>query len=521
MAGALSCLLGERASPGVVRAGAERARIEATFGIEGCERVRERLDELGLAGTGDLLVLRREVARRGRNRAWVNDSAATVGLLRALGGHLVDLHGQHEHQSLLKPVEQRRLLDSFARTTAQVEAVSALHAELGALEREKAELDGRIRELASQAYFIRFQLGEIEGASLLEGEDDALEAEATRLEYADDLARTAGSAHHELYAGDDAVAARLRSVQTALREIARLDDSLTEVMELLEQSYQAASEGGRWLGDYANSLEHDPRRLEQVRARLDRIFRLKRKYGPRLGDVIETGRRLGSRLEEIETSSFDMAALERRIADGRSRLASASAALSEARREAAGSLAKRVQALFPELGLEAGSFSVALHPLAEIGTGGAERVEFLVSPNPGFSPAPLGRIASGGELSRVMLALKSILGAADRVPTLVFDEIDAGVGGEIAHAVGARLRKTSRAHQVLAITHLAQIASRAGHHLRVEKSISAGLASTRAVALEGEGRVREVARMLGGDPDSAASRDHARELLGGEAAGTA
>ncbi|MCY4646013.1 MAG: DNA repair protein RecN [Gammaproteobacteria bacterium] len=515
VAKALSCLLGERASPGVVRVGARRARIEAAFDVEECEPVREKLDALGLAAGGNVLVLRREVARQGRNRAWVNDSSATVGLLRELGRHLVDLHGQHEHQSLLRPAEQARLLDSLARATGRASAVAALCVELKALAREREQLEGSIRDLEARADFIRFQLGEIEGAGLQEGEDTALETEATRLEHADELARNAGGAYDELYAGDAAVTVRIRAVQAALADIIRLDGSLGEVSELLEQSYQAASEAGRFLGDYASSLEHDPRRLEEVRARLDRIFRLKRKYGPALEDVVEAGRRLGAQLEEIETGSFDIATLERRIRRTRARLEREAAALSDARCKAARTLEQRVTALFPELGLEGGTFSVALSPLAEVGPGGAERVEFLASLNPGFPPAPLGRIASGGELSRVMLALKSILGAADRVPTLVFDEIDAGVGGEIANAVGARLQETGRAHQVLAITHLAQIASRASHHLLVEKRLSAddGMVRTRAFALEGDTRVHEIARMLGGDPDSAASREHARELL--------
>ena len=515
VASALSCLLGERASPGVVRVGARRARIEAAFDIEDCAPVRDRLEALGLGVGGDVVVLRREVARRGRNRAWVNDSAATVGLLRELGRHLVDLHGQHEHQSLLRPAEQRKLLDSLARATGRAGSVSGLCADLKALERERRQLDARIRDLEAHADFIRFQLGEIESAALREGEDAALETEATRLEHADELARNAGGAYDELYAGDAAVTVRVRAVQAALADIIRLDGSLGDVSELLEQCYQAASEAGRFLGDYANSLEHDPRRLEEVRARLDRIFRLKRKYGPGLEDVIENGRRLAAQLEEIETSSFDKAALDRRIRQARARLEREVAALSEARGAAARTLERQVTALFPELGLEGGTFAVALSPLAEVGPGGAERVEFLASLNPGFPPAPLGRIASGGELSRVMLALKSILGAADRVPTLVFDEIDAGVGGEIANAVGARLQETGRAHQVLAITHLAQIASRASHHLLVEKRLSPddGQIRTRALALEGDGRVREIARMLGGDPDSAASREHARELL--------
>ncbi len=521
--GALACLLGERASPGVVREGARRALIEAAFDVEDSAPVRERLEAAGLAADGGVLVLRREVARRGRNRAWVNDSSATVGLLRELGRHLVDLHGQHEHQSLLRPAEQRKLLDSLAGARGRARVVAGLHGELQALAAERERLETRVREIETRADFLRFQLGEIESAALREGEDAALEREARRLEHADELARTVAGAYEELYAGDAAVAARLRALQAALSGVVRLDDSLGEVSELLEQAYQAANEAGRFLGDYASALERDPGRLEEVRARLDRIFRLKRKYGPTLEDVIGAGCRLEGELGEIETASFDVADLERRVREAGDRLEREAAALGAARRKAAGALEKRVEALFPELGLEGGVFSVALAPLPEVGPGGAERVEFLASLNPGFPPAPLRRIASGGELSRVMLALKSILGAADRIPTLVFDEIDAGVGGEIANAVGARLRETGRAHQVFVVTHLAQIASRARRHLRVEKRLSPedGLARTCALVLDGDRRVHEIARMLGGDPDSAASRDHARELLRGGGQGEA
>ena len=513
--GALSLLLGERASDDVVRAGADHALVEAVFDVRGREPIVARLGELGIPVEDGLLILRREVALEGRNRAWANGSPATVGIVRELGRLLVDLHGQHEHQTLLRSADQRAILDAFAGATELAGVVTALHEGLAGLEREREDREARVRELESRADFIRFQVDEIAGAELVESEDTALEGEVARLEHAEELARTAESIHEDLYAGEGAVADRIRSLQNMLDRIAQIDGSLSDVAELLEEAYQATSEAGQRLGSYAAAVEGDPALLEQVRSRLDLLFRLKRKYGPKLDDVISTGRRLAAEIDEVDSGSMDLDSLQRRIEQERAGLARAAGALSDARATAGDRLGRRASEVFPSLGLEQALLRVSLEALPEIGAGGAERVEFRAALNSGFEPRSLSRVASGGELSRVMLTLKSILASVDRIPTLIFDEIDAGVGGEVATAVASKLEEVAREHQVFVITHLAQLASRADHHLLVEKTASVGgeLASARVTALSGEARVREIARMLGGDPESSASRDHARELL--------
>ncbi|NIP59633.1 MAG: DNA repair protein RecN, partial [Gemmatimonadetes bacterium] len=460
-----------------------------------------------------LLILKREVAREGRNRAWVNGSPATATMVGELGTALVDLHGQHEHQTLLRPAEQREILDAFAGAREPARRVRELHGRWSELRDERERREERRRELESRADFLRFQLSEIEDASLEPGEDASLEEEANRLEHSEELMREATRIHEGLYAGEGSVSDLLAELRDALRCIARIDASLDEVLERLEDAYHTVVDAGRRMGDYAADVDHDPRRLERIRERQDLLFRLKRKYGPELEDVIETGRRVRAELDELEGAAVDLEALDREIEEARAALRDEAEFLSEARGEAAERLASEVQALLPDLGMPGSVFQVALVGREEPGPGGFESVEFRASLNPGFEPRALKRIASGGELSRVMLALKAILARVDRVPTLVFDEIDAGIGGVVAGRVAEKLRDVAEHHQVFVITHLPQLASRAHQHFNVEKGEEGGVATTRVVELAGEERVREIARMLGGDPESSASRDHARELL--------
>jgi len=512
--GALSLLLGERASSSVVRAGAERATVEAAFDVSGLPGLRDRMDELGFRPEDGHLILRREVAAEGRNRAWVNGSPATATVVGELGSALVDLHGQHEHQTLLRSGEQRDILDAFAGSVERAAGVRALFEELQEVARELDRREVRRREIESRADFLRFQRDEIEGAGLQPGEDEELDAEVARHEHAEELLEGAGRAHEALYAGDGAVSDTLAGIRDLLSRLARVDASLEPAVELLNDAYHGVVEAGRQMADYADTVDHDAGRLQEVRQRLDLLFRLKRKYGPELADVLEQGQRVREELEELEESDHDLQALRNRMEEVRGRLRDEAASLSEVRREAAGTLAAQVEGLLPELGMPGARFEVRLEPLAEVSAGGDETVRFLVAANAGFEPEPLSRVASGGELSRVMLALKSILAAEDQVPVLVFDEIDAGIGGVVATAVARTLHDVAREHQVFVVTHLPQLASRAASHLLVEKGRSGERASTTVRSLDGEERVEEVARMLGGDPESSTSRDHARELLG-------
>jgi DNA repair protein RecN (Recombination protein N) len=511
--GALSLLLGERASAGVVRAGAERATVEAVFDISALPQVEARLEELGFRPEDGHLILRREVAAEGRNRAWVNGSPATAGIVGELGTALVDLHGQHEHQTLLRPAPQRAILDAFAAAQDSAAQVGANHTTVRALRQELEEREVRVRDVESRADFLRFQLGEIDGANFHAGEDEELESESRRHEHAAELAEGTAGIHDALYAGEEALADRLAEVRARLTKLVRFDPALEELAAALESAYHAVSDVGRRVGEYATQVEHDPRRLEEVRRRLDVIFRLKRKYGPDVADILATGQRVRSELEALAEADHDLGELRKRLDTATSALHAEARRLTELRAGAASDLARAVEAMLPDLGLPGATFQVRLRPLEAIGPHGAEAVDFLVAPNAGFEALPLNRIASGGELSRVMLALKSILAAVDRVPVLVFDEIDAGIGGVVATAVARKLGEVARRHQVFVVTHLPQLASRADAHLLVEKSHAAGPTATTVRRLTGDERVEEIARMLGGDPESATSRKHAREML--------
>jgi len=511
---ALSLLLGERASSGVVRAGAARASVEAAFDVSGLDALQARLEELGLAAEDGQLVLRREVASEGRNRAWVNGSPATASVVGELGTSLVDMHGQHEHQTLLRQVEQRAILDAHAGAEELLARVSRAHAAVRRTLQELHEREARSADLKEREEFLSFQLQEIDAAKIRPGEDEELEAEAERYAHLEELLSGAGGIHEALYGGENAIADRIAEARTQLTRMTRIDPALEELVRLTDEAYHAVAEAGRRIGDYASGVEHDPARLEEIRARLDALFRLKRKYGPELSDVLETAANVRAELSELEDAAHDVDRLRERVDAARSELAAAAAQLTAAREEAADQLADAVREVLPDLGLGAAAFEIRLRPLDEIGAGGAEAVEFLVSPNPGFEPMALARIASGGELSRVMLALKSTLAEVDRVPVLVFDEIDAGVGGVVATAVGRKLSQVAERHQVLVVTHLPQLACRAGAHLLVEKRQGEDNTVAGVRALDGEDRVAEIARMLGGDPESIASREHAREMLG-------
>ncbi len=511
--GALSLLLGERASSDVVRAGAERASVEAVFDVEGVPAIREQLEAYGLRLEDGLLILRREVAAEGRNRAWVGGSPTTARIVGDLGTALVDLHGQHEHQALLRERDQRRILDAFASAETAASEVADVHTTLAGLRSDIESREERRRDVESRADFLRFQLAEIDDARPSPGEDEALEAEAARYEHSEELARGSATVHEVLYAGDEAIADHLAAARQRLERLADFDPQLRADVERLSEAWHAICDVGRRIGDYASAVDHDPARLEEVRGRLDKLFRLKRKYGPELADVLATAQRVRTELADLDDASHDLDELQGRIGATRELLNIAAGRLSEQRREAATSLGQAVAAVLPDLGLEGATFEVRLTTHETISAGGAESVEFLISPNQGFDPMPLSRIASGGELSRVMLALKSVLADVDRIPVLVFDEIDAGIGGVVATAVADKLAEVASRHQVFVVTHLPQVASRADNHLLVEKESEAGVTTASVRVLEGEARVEEVARMLGGDPESERSREHARELL--------
>ncbi|HEU0053623.1 MAG TPA: DNA repair protein RecN [Longimicrobium sp.] len=511
--GALSLLLGERASSDVVRAGEDRASIEGVFEVDDRDDLRALLEERGIDAEDGVLVLKREVAAEGRSRAWINGSPTTAGILGELGRRLVDLHGQHEHQTLLKRDEQRAILDAYAGSRALVAAVGDAHRAVSSLRREIADLEARRREAMQRADFLRFQADEIEKAALRPGEEEELEDEARRLSHSEELTALSAALYDAVAGADESVTGALGSLSRTIDQLVRIDPSQEGIRELYDTAYYALQELGERMERYGAGIEHDPRRLDEIRRRQDVIFRLRSKYGQTVEEVLEVGRAARAELDLVDGAEFEIGALAKRLDAAAAELDRLAAELTEKRVAAMERLSAEVSAVLPDLGMGGGVFEVARLPLEAPGAHGAEEVEFRVSLNRGFAPKPLSHVASGGEMSRIMLALKTILARLDEVPTLVFDEVDAGIGGRVALQVGEKMREVAATHQVFAITHLPQIASRAHRHLLVSKADRDGRTATEVATLGDDDRVREVARMLGGDPESAVSLEHARELL--------
>jgi len=511
--GALGLLLGERASADLIRSGADKATVEGVFDIGRLKEISALADERGIEVEEGTLVLKREIATNGRGRAWINGTTVTATVLAEIGRLLVNLHGQHDAQTLLDSESQRRILDAFGGSAVQADLVRAAHKELSEVRREIASLASRRAEAEKRADYLRHVAKEIEDAKLSPGEDTKLEDEARVLENADEL-RTLASTLNELLSGEDGgVLSQLGAAQRPLSSIERIDPAAARMQELFDAGFYALQELARSVEDYADSVELDPGRLEEVRRRRDRLFGLLKKYGPTLQDVIAAGIAARGELDLIDTAQFDLANLTARETAARRRLAADAEKLSEMRLAAAKKLAKAVDALLPPLGMPDGRFSVTLTARDEATAEGAEDVEFRVALNVGHEDRPLARVASGGELSRVMLALKTILARVDQVPTLIFDEVDSGIGGRVGLQVGDTLRRVAKEHQVFAISHLPQIAARAHHHIVVAKGARGGVTTADITVLEGTNRVSEIARMLGGDPESKVSRAHAKELL--------
>jgi DNA repair protein RecN (Recombination protein N) len=509
---ALALLLGERASAEVVRPGAARAVIEGAFELDpaAVRRVAPAFAELGVEGDDGRLVLKREITAEGRSRAWVNGSPATVGVLAQVGGLLVDLHGQHETQSLLRADAQRDILDAYGDAAVERTAVRDAHERLRELERRETELRARQDEVRRKADYLRHVVTEIERAAPAAGEAEALEAEARRLAHADELGRLARELERALDTAGLARAAKL------VASLARLDPSVAAWQALLDGAFAHVEELAAAARGYGAAIEADPARLAAVEARRDVLFRLAGKYGPTLADVLATRDRAARELELLDTAELDLRDLAARRETAAAEFARACAALTAKRRAAAARLAAAVTALLPGLGLPGGRFTVELAPLPAPRGDGAEAIAFQVQLNPGLDSRPLAKVASGGELSRLMLALKVVLAAQDAVPTLVFDEIDQGIGGEVGGRVGEALAAVARGagatRQALVITHLPQIAAYADHHLVVAKGETGGIATSDVRVVTGDARTRELARMLG-DPDMRTALGHAAELL--------
>jgi DNA repair protein RecN (Recombination protein N) len=503
---AVGLLLGARASADLVRTGEAQATIEAIF---------EDAD-------GGEVLIRREVTSQGRSRSFINGNLATAGSLRALADRLVELHGQHEHQTLLDPQSHLPLVDEAGDLAAQVEAVSSTWIAMRQLQeqRDRARMDGR--EKAARLELIAFQLGEIERAALKAGEDEELATSRQVLANAERIRRLCEESYSTLYESDHAVLAGLSQVWKRVGELAAIDPRFADQLDSRDTIKSQLEDMAFLLRRYADDIDASPARLQQVEDRLALLERLKRKYGPTLEDVMATGASLAREREMLTRSEEAAEDVERLLADVRQRYLKAAHDLSRRRRSAARQFASQVEAHLAQLAMARTRFEVRFTEQADEDAWserGIDQAEFFVSPNVGEDPRPLAKIVSGGELSRMMLALKTMAVEDGAGKTLIFDEVDAGIGGEVAEVVGRKLSHLGDRFQVLCITHLPQIAARATTHYHIEKAVRDRRTVTSVQRLNEPSRIDEIGRMIGGRSISDPVRASAREMLGLSAKG--
>ncbi len=511
--GALGMLLGERAAADRVRSGADKATVEGVFEPRSMPALRAMLDERGIDTDEETLVLKREIGSNGRSRAWINGSPVTAAVLAEVGARLVSVLGQHDSRQLVDAEHQRDVLDAYIGALDIRARVAEAFAQLGALRSRERELELRRQDAAKRADYLRFVAREIDEANPVVGEDETLDGEIRRLSHAEELQTLAAQAAAAISGDERAALTRLASVRRALVSLERIDPDTGRWQAGFDAAVYALDELVRELETYAESIEADPSRLRTLERRRDQLLTLMRKHGPTLQEVIASGAQARTELDLVDGGTLDLAAIADARAAAEGALVEAAAELTHRRQSGAQQLARAVTELLPELGMPEGRLQVALTPVEHIGAFGAEQVTFVAALNAGGEARPLGRLASGGELARVMLALSTVLARLQQVPTLVFDEVDAGIGGAVAWQVGALMRRVAKHHQVLAISHLAQIAARAHHHVVVRKSAIGTVTTADTTVVRDEPRVIEIARMLGGDADREVSRAHARELL--------
>ncbi|HXP61676.1 MAG TPA: DNA repair protein RecN [Dongiaceae bacterium] len=520
--GALNLVLGERADRTLIRSGADTCSVEAVFDARTLKApLGAFLEENGLEPCEDhQLVLKRTFTSAGANRQFINGSPTALSTLNTLGQWLVDIHGPHEHQSLLDPARQLAILDAFGKLDTERDAFAQLLRRRAALEAEKAALIVDERTYAQQLDLLRFQTDEIAAARLQPDEEEQLGRDYARASNAAKLLELSRGALEALAENDNSLLAQAGLIGRALQELARTDGSAAAALTLHEQAVSVLHDLQAELSRYADKVEVDPARLQQLEERLNLVHSLKRKYGPTLPQIIAFGEEARRRLRSLEERDAELARIQAQLQELSAELWRTGQGLSAKRRKLIPQLSKAVGRELADLGFKQSRLELALttlgrddsaqHP-ARLCASGLDAIEFQFAPNPGEPPRPLRAIASSGELARVMLALKTVLAAEDQVPVLVFDEVDANVGGETARAVGEKMRQIARQRQVLCITHLPQVAAPAAAHYVATKQLKGGRTVSEITPLDPKGRVTELARMLGGQTEAA--RKHAEALV--------
>ena len=531
---AVGLALGERSTAGIVRDGATNAKIQIAIALPPDHPVWDGFNDSEFADALDAeetLVLSRQINASGRSRCHTNGQLVSLTFLSAIGDLLVDIHGQHAHQSLFRSETHLDLLDTFGKHEALKAEVSKKYDELRTAQAQLADFSQTLRAAMQEKDLLEFQLEELEEAQLQEGEEEDLINERHLLSNAETLFESANQLYEQLYGGDLSESSTLDGLKIASRTISKLcelDGSLSELNGRFESTVYELEDIAYQIRDYRDKIEFNPHRLSEVEERLDVIHRLKRKYGDSISDILAYQAQASQKLEDLQFGSERVEELKDQIhlvTQGAQKLA---VELSKKRRETATQLESLIERELQTLGMEKAVFQILVSPIEsangpleiegkryELRADGMDEIEFFISPNVGSEPKPLAKIASGGEISRVMLALKTVLAQVDLIPTMIFDEIDAGIGGRTADIVGQKLKELSRFRQVFCITHLPQIARFADQHFRVEKSVEGDRTTITAKLLTREERVEEVARMHGGEA-TVTTLAHARELLKGQ-----
>lgn len=517
--GSLTFLLGGRASSDLIRTGADEARVSGTVFLESTAHAARRwLEDHGIRPENDRVLLRRTMRSTGKSESWIEDTPVTRTELIEFTAFLVDIHGQHEHQSLLKIEEHRRFLDSFAGIEDEVAAFTAQYSALGSKRKLRDEMSTSERDRTEKAELLQFAIEEIRAAKLFPTEEDELSIEEQCLSQHEKLFSLIEQLTESL-SGSNGSVSQLKRSRTQLESAAGIDSSLSGMLGRIENAYYDLDDLADSIRQYHALLAFDPSRLEFIQERLSLIFRLKKKYGTTLQEVIDYADSAEVQIEQLAGWESNKQQIESEIAELERSMYRAGTAISTKRKTASELLQNKVEAILRTLGMASTQFRVAssiregTDTMQKSGPYGFDIIEFMISPNAGEPLRPLTKIASGGELSRVMLALKTVLAAVDEAGTLIFDEIDTGIGGEVALSVGAHLKALSSEKQIVCITHLASIAVRADNQIKIEKMEQTGKTRTDAYPVSGTERVEEIARMLAGDGMSAASVQHAEELL--------
>ncbi len=501
--GALQLLLGERADKSLIRTGADLCTVEAIFSGDDLQRLNPQLVEAGVEPCESDLIVKRTLSISGNNRQFINGSPTTLLILKNLGDELVDLHGPHDHQSLLSPDKQLSLLNSFARAQERLGEYRKQYRQLQALLADHAALDTVETAREQELDLLRHQINEITTANLDAGEEEEIESRYKLASNSKRLIELASAVANKLAEADDSVLSQLAETQRLLRELEKIDNSIAQFSSAHAAGVVELSEIARSLSNYAEKLDLDPAQLSALEQRVSLFETLKRKYGGSIAEVIAFGERAAERMRKIEGRDAELERLAGEIEIARTHLNRTGEALRKLRVKVAPKLSENIRRNLRDLGFRQSEFEVKLAALDEPRLNGFDSVELLFSPNPGEPLKPLRAIASSGEISRLMLAIKSALAAHDEIPLLVFDEIDTNVGGEIAHAVGAKMQTLGRDHQVICITHLAPVAAAASSHFVVTKEVVSGRTFSNMEEVTAKARREEIGRMLGGKSESA------------------